>query len=64
MRTRPHAEGALPPLPLVVLPDVWFDREGKDGKSAIGTLVERATRYVMLLHLPDDHGAEAVDLRF
>ncbi|MEU1792624.1 IS30 family transposase [Streptomyces sparsogenes] len=33
---------------------------GKDGKSAIGTLVERATRYVMLLHLPGDHGAGAV----
>ncbi|MFE3327251.1 IS30 family transposase [Streptomyces sp. NPDC059176] len=33
---------------------------GKDGKSAIGTLVERATRYVMLLHLPADHGAESV----
>ncbi|MDX5570966.1 IS30 family transposase [Streptomyces sp. ID05-04B] len=33
---------------------------GKDGRSAIGTLVERATRYVMLLHLPGDHGAEAV----
>ncbi|MFE7745520.1 IS30 family transposase [Nocardia sp. NPDC057455] len=33
---------------------------GKDGRSAIGTLVERASRYVMLLHLPDDHGAEAV----
>ncbi|ATW48578.1 IS30 family transposase [Streptomyces peucetius] len=33
---------------------------GKDGKSAIGTLVERATRYVMLLHLPGDHTAEAV----
>ncbi|WP_411073642.1 IS30 family transposase [Streptomyces sp. cmx-4-7] len=33
---------------------------GKEGKSAIGTLVERATRYVMLLHLPGDHGAEAV----
>lgn len=33
---------------------------GKDGKSAIGTLVERATRYVMLLHLPGDHGAEDV----
>jgi IS30 family transposase len=33
---------------------------GKDGKSTIGTLVERATRYVMLLHLPGDHGAESV----
>jgi IS30 family transposase len=33
---------------------------GKGGKSAIGTLVERSTRYVMLLHLPGDHGAEAV----
>jgi transposase, IS30 family len=35
---------------------------GKGGKSAVGTLVERATRYVLLLHLPDDHGAEAVRL--
>jgi IS30 family transposase len=26
---------------------------GKDNKSAIGTLVERATRYVLLVHLPD-----------
>lgn len=33
---------------------------GRDGRSAIGTLVERATRYVMLLHLPGDHGAETV----
>ena len=33
---------------------------GKGGASAVGTLVERATRYVLLLHLPDDHGAEAV----
>jgi IS30 family transposase len=28
--------------------------------SAIGTLVERSTRFVMLLHLPENHGALAV----
>ncbi|MCI4046462.1 IS30 family transposase [Streptomyces sp. TRM75563] len=33
---------------------------GKDHASAIGTLVERATRYVMLVHLPDGRGAEQV----
>jgi IS30 family transposase len=33
---------------------------GKDSGSAIGTLVERQTRFVMLLHLPVDHGAVAV----
>ncbi|MFD6109887.1 IS30 family transposase [Streptomyces yangpuensis] len=33
---------------------------GKDSGSAIGTLVERATRYVMLLHLPHGRGTEAV----
>ena len=33
---------------------------GKDGKSAIGTLVERSTRFVILLHLAGDRSAEAV----
>jgi transposase, IS30 family len=33
---------------------------GKDGKSAIGTLVERATRYVMLFQLPKGRSAEEV----
>jgi transposase, IS30 family len=30
------------------------------GMRAIGTLVERSTRYVMLVRLPDGHGAPAV----
>ena len=33
---------------------------GMENKSAIGTLVERACGFVLLLHLPDDHGAVAV----
>ena len=33
---------------------------GKDGLSAIGTLVERSTRYVMLLHLPEGRTAAEV----
>ena len=36
---------------------------GKDGRSAIGTLVERATRYVLLLHLPNGRTAEEVRTR-
>ncbi len=34
---------------------------GKGARSAIGTLVERASRYVVLLHLP--HGRTAEDVR-
>jgi IS30 family transposase len=30
------------------------------GSSAIGTLVERSTRFVLLLHLPHGHGADQV----
>ena len=33
---------------------------GSNCRSAIGTLVERQTRYCLLVHLPDGHGAETV----
>ncbi|OCB36750.1 integrase [Mycobacterium malmoense] len=33
---------------------------GPKGASAIGTLVERSTRFTILLHLPTDHSAQAV----
>ncbi|MEU9764086.1 IS30 family transposase [Streptomyces sp. NPDC047987] len=33
---------------------------GKDNRSAIGTLVDRTTRYVKLVHLPEGRGAEHV----
>ena len=33
---------------------------GAKSTSAIGTLVERASSFVLLLHLPDDHGADTV----
>jgi IS30 family transposase len=34
---------------------------GRNGRSAVGTLVERTTRYVLLLHLPDGRTARSVD---
>ena len=33
---------------------------GAHNKSAIATLVERTTRFVILVHLPVDHTAESV----
>jgi transposase, IS30 family len=33
---------------------------GTDNRSAIGTLVERTTRFTLLLHLPNGHGAVQV----
>ena len=33
---------------------------GGTGKGAIGTLVERSTRFTLLLHLPDGHGPDHV----
>jgi transposase, IS30 family len=32
---------------------------GRQNRSAIGTLVERTTRYILLVHLPDDHTADS-----
>jgi len=34
---------------------------GKAGRSAVGTLVERTSRFVMLLHLPDGRAAEKIN---
>jgi len=34
---------------------------GQGGRSAVGTLVERTTRLVLLLHLEADHSADTVD---
>jgi IS30 family transposase len=35
---------------------------GTNSRSAVGTLVERSTRLVLLLHLPNGHGAKDVEV--
>ena len=50
-RTRSNPDTAPRPDPYIL---------GAGNQSAIGTLVERTTRFVLLLHLPTDHTAESV----
>ena len=76
VRRKPRSDappsGNIPePVPISARPPEVDDRAvpghwegdliiGAGGKSAVGTLVERSTRYVMLFRLGDSHNAHAV----
>lgn len=75
--TRPHYRSrrrSRPQRPEISCPPTWNSRcpltpghwegdliVGAGHRSAIGTLVERTSRYVLLLHLPEGGTAEAVN---
>jgi IS30 family transposase len=70
---RQHRRGKIPDMVLIserppevadrAVPEHWEGDliVGLGHRSAVGTLVERTSRFVLLLHLPDDHTASTVE---